>query len=229
MKCTIEAINTPTTYQFGNRAPELRIYSLANWITYDRQFIQRGNPAQKDSWYIPIQCNITGGNIVMVPTFELDSTEDAPPPGDQIARYTARLCTAQGRMIGIFPIDALTSFYLPAIDFLTWDMIVQYNAARKLYVPSVTYATLPQVQALIDDAVDLALNSRGQLWGTTPMTAGVAFVSTIQVRSNSIITATGQDSNVTGNLYIDSIVPNVGFTIKSSNGADSGMVGWVIH
>lgn len=154
MKTTVEAINSPTIYQFRSEPLELRIYSATNWITQNHQFIQRGSPTQRDSWYIPVPLEITGGDITLIPIFELDSTEDAPFPFNLTARYTARLVTRGGRMIGVFPSEELSSFYVPAVASLTWDMLVQYNHIRSVDFPA-SYVTnlLASVQALIDDAL----------------------------------------------------------------------------
>lgn len=112
MKTIVEAINTPNVYQFPDflTGVGLRIYANAPFITYNGQPIPAGHPNTPNSWYLPVACEIQGGNILYIPSFEIDSTEDSWT--DRSATYTAWLF-ANGERVGNVPF--LAGFAVPAL------------------------------------------------------------------------------------------------------------------
>jgi hypothetical protein len=68
-------------------------------------------------------------------------------------------------------------------------------------------------------------STRGAL-GVVTLEGGVAEVRTGLVTAASVIFLCAQDGLTTGNLFVSSRTPGVGFTITSSDGADRGLVAW---
>lgn len=64
--------------------------------------------------------------------------------------------------------------------------------------------------------------------GNATLSGGTVTVLSAFVGATSQIMLTGQDDNVSGSLRVSSRIVGVNFTIASSNGADSGVVGWVL-
>ncbi len=65
--------------------------------------------------------------------------------------------------------------------------------------------------------------------GRVTLVGGVAEVETNAVAAASDIFLTGQDDYVSGALRVPARTEDEGFTIASTNGADSGVVSWVLY
>lgn len=65
--------------------------------------------------------------------------------------------------------------------------------------------------------------------GTAVLSAGTAAVADPSVAAGSLILLTAQDDRTTGALRAAARTPGAGFTIASSNPADSGLVAWEIR
>ena len=61
---------------------------------------------------------------------------------------------------------------------------------------------------------------------TPPSSSGTALISDTNVTVNTRITITAQDNNTTGALRVSARTSGASFVITSSNGADSGVVGY---
>ena len=64
--------------------------------------------------------------------------------------------------------------------------------------------------------------------GTATLSGGTVTVTTSQVDAASRIFLTGKGATNAGFLYVDNIVNDTSFDIKSSNGSDARDVHWVI-
>lgn len=81
------------------------------------------------------------------------------------------------------------------------------------------------------DPVAVGLNSpraRLRANGRATLVGGSAVVGSSLVTATSNVLLTGQDDNVSGALRVSERDAGVSFTIASTNGADSGVVGWAI-
>lgn len=151
-------MNSPSIYQFPQETGvELRIYANSPFMTYNGQFIPAGHPNTPNSWYLPVACEIQGGNIFYRPSFEIDSTEDSPT--DRSATYTAWLF-ANGERLGNVPF--LAGFGVPAlIDPLTllaanqtWTSLILHRDAKNPPPRQGVY-DIGQVEYLITQALGL--------------------------------------------------------------------------
>lgn len=68
----------------------------------------------------------------------------------------------------------------------------------------------------------------GSRLGTATLVAGTATVANGSVTADSRIFLTAQVNGVTGALRVSARSVGVSFTITSSNGADAGLVAWMI-
>lgn len=64
--------------------------------------------------------------------------------------------------------------------------------------------------------------------GTATLVAGTVVVGNTAVTANSRILLTPQDNNTTGALRVSARTPGTGFTITSSNAADTGVIAYQI-
>lgn len=261
MKVIIEAINSPSVYRYSQTTGvTLRIYANTTFTTYDGQVVLAGSPNNLNSHYLEVECEIQGGNILYIPSFEIDSTEDSPT--DRTATYTAWLF-ASGERLGTNPF--LAGFGVPTsidpatgtAETQTWTRLVLHRDSRNPPPRQGVY-DIGQVEYLITQALALlrmasetqvgnvaldedptdpnfpvaisATSPRVALaQGRATLVGGFATVGTAQVTALSNIQLTGQDQDCTGNPSIGTRVPFVSFEIISDNGADSGVVGWVIY
>ena len=83
--------------------------------------------------------------------------------------------------------------------------------------------------SLTCDANGLKVTSGSNITsGVETLVAGTVTVNTSAVTANSRIFLTPQDNNTVGALRISARVAATSFTIASSNGADTGVVAWLL-
>lgn len=116
MKVIVEALNSPSVWRYPQTTGiVLRIYANSPFLTYHGQYVPAGSPKSPNSFYLEVLCEIQGGNILYIPSFEIDSTEDSPT--DRAATYTAWFFAGE-EQIGAGPF--LPGFAVPAAgDALT--------------------------------------------------------------------------------------------------------------
>lgn len=133
MKMIIEAINTPSVWQFPPAAyVEARTYANQTFQTYHGQIIPRGNPNDPNSYYLSTPCEISGGNVLKIPSIEIDSTEDSPT--NRTATYTTWIFI-DGERAGTIPF--LADFGVPYAgdpatgldNGLTWGGLILHRDA----------------------------------------------------------------------------------------------------
>lgn len=225
MKRDINSCSTPNIWNITDDAPVLAIFADQDFDTSDGQRVLAGN-TQDNTLCLRITCSV-GSGVLSVPTVsQINTTEDSPD--NQRATYSVWLLTTNQ-----LPIPWLQSFSIPTSPTtpaasISWTELRIHKAGILARDQTDTY-TKQQVRDLIEIAIAEALGDSGILAkGVVTMAAGVAAVSSAVVTPSSNIQLTGQDSGVSGTLYMSDRVPGVGFTISSNNGADAGSVGWMI-
>lgn len=145
MKAIIEAHNTPSIYHFPQLVGiELRHYANKPFITYNGQVIPAGSPNSPNSWFLPVDCEVQGGNSLLIPDHEVDTTEDSPT--DRSATYTSWLF-ANGERLGNVPY--LAGYGIPALPNHTWSSLTLHRNARNPPPRQGVY-DLGQVEYLIE-------------------------------------------------------------------------------
>lgn len=225
MRRDISSTSTPNIWNITDDAPILAIFADQDFDTADLQRVLAGDTVA-NLLYLPTVCSVAAG-ILSVPTVsQINTTEDSPD--NQRATYSAWLLTTNQQ-----PILWLQTFSIPTSPIvppaaMSWTELRIHKAGILARDQTDTY-TKQQVRDLIEIAIAEALGESGILAkGVATMTAGVAAVSTVAVTPSSNIQLTGQDSGVSGTLYVSDRVPASGFTISSGNGADDGSVAWII-
>ncbi len=142
MKVTVEAQNTPDVWRLGGSTASLRISANQPFDTIDGQYIPKGRSASND-FYLEVDCTIVG-NVLLIPAFEIDSTEDSPT--NPAADYTATLVTSKRALIRP---AFLSNFRVPAtLPNVTWPLLRLHKAARIPLRITNTYNS-EQIEALI--------------------------------------------------------------------------------
>lgn len=145
MKSIIEAHNTPSIYHFPQLVGvQLRHYANAPFITYNGQMIPAGNPNSPNSWFLPVDCEVQGGSTLLIPSHEIDTTEDSPT--DRTATYTSWLF-ANGERLGNIPY--LAGYGIPELPSHTWSSLTLHRNAKNPPPRQGVY-DLGQVEYLIE-------------------------------------------------------------------------------
>jgi hypothetical protein len=250
-KVIVEAENTPSLWRVPHTTDlHLRIQANVQFNTFNGQVILPG-----PQFYLKVPCSLTGGTILLIESFEIDSTYDSPDVPD--ATYDAWLYAGNTK-IGIF----LAGFGIKSTDgnqqwidlVLLRDSgsrpvpisggmypvdVIDYKIALALGALRPGSSTQIGNVALDEDPVDptfpiaLSANSTkiAQDVGSDVLVAALATtVASAQVLSTSIIIPTSLDANITGNLHVDrgSIIDGVSFDVYSDNGVDAGAFGWIV-
>lgn len=164
MKVLVEAINTPPIWRMGGSAAKLRVYAQSDFQTSNGQWIGAGHPGQLETFCLEIICTILG-NVITVPSFEIDSTVDALVNPN--ALYTAQFISSANRrfpFLSNFPVNTLEA----GDPSMTWGEILQH---RNGYAPqSLSASILRQIEATIQLAVG-SLNKASDInFGGTAVT-----------------------------------------------------------
>lgn len=163
----MEAINSPSIYKFNGTAAELRIYATKDFFTFDGQVIPQGSLQLENSWYLPIACEVQAGNVLYVPSFEIDSTVDGDPAN---AKYVALLFDQSGAYIGPFPWIQPSGFAIPAVASQTWLTLRTYNRGKTLMQTIVTYPSWDDLHSYVDAVVSQQLRKSSEtLIGNTAL------------------------------------------------------------
>lgn len=172
-KCIVEATSSPNIYQFAETDNvELRIYANAPFITYHGQPIPAGSPNGPNDWYLPVPCEIQGGDIFYISSFEIDTTEDSAT--DRSATYTAWLF-ANGERVGTVPF--LAGFGIPASvdhslgldESATWVSLTLHRDSRNPPPREGVY-DIGQVEYLVSLGIALLRRSSSTIIGNTALT-----------------------------------------------------------
>lgn len=120
----VEAVNSPTIYRWPGSTAFLRIYCNSAFFNSTGAFIGQGNAASVNSYYLQVLCTVVG-NVLYIPSFQIDSTTDSPT--NPAATYTAVLFTSNGARVGNF----LANFGVPQIPAnQTWMSLTLYKNQR---------------------------------------------------------------------------------------------------
>lgn len=156
-KQIIEAINTPSTYQFDGDTAQLRLYATSPFVTSDGQLIGQGSSFDNQSWYLPVTCTVQPTGILYVPSFEVDSTTDGQP---RTSKYIAALFTEAGAYIGPMPTTNPNGFAIPPPSLMpspTWGQLAIYNRLPTLLYPPTTFPTSYEMYTAIAAAISQQL------------------------------------------------------------------------
>src|SRR5687767_15629459 len=96
MKVLIEAFTTPNIWQLGGDTAKLRIYADQSFMTSMAQWIPQGTPGRTETFFLEIDCTITGGEL-NIPNFEIDSTVDALV--NPHATYSAEIISSSNKRV----------------------------------------------------------------------------------------------------------------------------------
>ena len=249
MKIIIEAENTPSLYRVPHTSDlHLRVMANVQFNTFNGQVILPG-----PQFYLKVPCSLTGGTILLIDSFEIDSTYDSPDVPD--ATYDAWLFAGNTK-IGIFlagfgikstpenqqwidlvllrdsgsrPVPISGGMYpVDVIDYKIALALAQLRMASSTQVGNVALDEDP-----IDPSFPLAVSANSAKIakdvGTDVLVADeTTTVFSAQVEAGSIILATPQSPGITGNLHIENIVDGVSFDVRSDNAGDSGAFGWIL-
>lgn len=172
MKVLIEAVNTPTIYQFDNLTAVLRIEAIEGFTTSDGQVIPPGTNGQQD-FYLEVAITVLAG-VMQIPLFEIDSTEDAYPWHSEITGdmegYRATIALSNGRKIPYLP-----KFKVPTLaegdPSLTWAEIRIFNRVfRRRFTGLDRMINVNMAQEWIQNAVGELNRSSDTNTGVTALT-----------------------------------------------------------
>lgn len=160
MQIIIEAEITNEVWQYPE-TPEVWIYALADFHSFNGVYILRGTPGTNEP-HMVVPCSLTGGNQVLIESLEIPSTTDSPD--NPYARYTAIYRLPSGKWfvkLGEFAID-------PQPSGTTWEnLTIQRKRGQYLRNPPVTYASIWDLNRMMDTKVGvLAKASESQFGGT---------------------------------------------------------------
>lgn len=148
MKVLIEAINTPPIWRLGGATAKFRIYANMDFQTSDGQWVAAGRVGDANSFFLEVICTILG-NIILIPSFEIDSTVDALV--NPHALYTGILVATNGRRVS-FPSQSFAVNTLEAGDpSMQWGEILLFNTGNWPHTADVS--VLRQIAAMIQLAV----------------------------------------------------------------------------
>lgn len=155
MRVLIEGTNTPSVYQFAGLTAVLRIEAIKGFTTFNGQLVPPSTGNEQD-FYLEVALD-TSGEQLLIPTIEIDSTEDAYPwdssvTGD-VPGYRAYFKLSNGRRIPYF-----NKFKVPTLadgdPSMQWDEIRVFN---RTFVQRFTgldrYINVNEVQEWIQNAV----------------------------------------------------------------------------
>lgn len=152
MKVIVEAYASTGLWHYSpiGTAAYLDLYALQPFQSLDGQAILSGQFAIKDA-YLRVVCEVQAGNVLYIPSFEIDSTLDSPT--NPAARYGAVIRDYRNvvRVVG-WPLG-LSNWSLTNVASQTWEDIINRNSGQFLGNPPATYLNQTQVQGLIDTAL----------------------------------------------------------------------------
>lgn len=146
MKVIIEAIPTPNIWHF-TEIPELCIYANETFIADDGTLVLAGDPANPTDPHLKIPCELSGANVLLLPSIEIDSTP-LIAPSFHTARYTAILRSAS------YQATFLEGFAVPPQPTsMNWDFLRTYQhlGRRFSYGPAAEHQAM--VTSMIADAL----------------------------------------------------------------------------
>jgi len=166
----IEAINTPSVFQFEGDTAELRLYPTQSFLTSTGQMMGQGSPWNTESWYLPVTCDVQPTGILYVPSFEIPSTTDGQP---RTSKYVAALFDEGGAYVGPFPLMNPNGFAVPPTSLMpspTWGQLQIYNRLPTLLYPPQTFPTRDEMYAAIAEAIsDEWVRSSATVVGATAL------------------------------------------------------------
>ena len=226
MLITIIATTPSPPIRYPGTQPHLRGYYSSRFIAGDTVTpVEQGNG--QTGFYYDIPCTVNGSGNLVIPAFQIQTTEDGNLP---TSRFTGRLYDQTGapREVIFGGADSNAGWRIPTLmgNIVSWADLARYNAAYTLLNAAPTYATYAQVVELINLLVGRALASAS---GPGYLVAGLATtIPAVLTTSSTAIIAIAASDTITGNLRIENRVTGVSFDVVSDNGADSGLFYWFV-
>ena len=225
MEVSIDAHRTPAIWGISDLEPALEIYPNELFDTNTGLTVLPGDPEVGDFRHRVIGSVVDG--VAQFPAVTgIYSTEDSLT--DQMATYSAYI-----RVNGRPPIPWLERFRIPVLTqgltSWTWSRLrVHARSARVLRSDEVY--TKQQTLDAINAAIAGFVAAPQVLSGVALMVDGVALVETVQARVTSRICPFSMDPGITGQLRCEQadIAEDESFVIRSTNGGDTGAVGWML-
>jgi hypothetical protein len=253
MDITVASFAIPLM-QFPDLAEgELRLYANREWLDSDGVIHVGGGLGGQVGFYQACPFTVTD-TTATVATFVTQSTVDAQDNAPSTILISGQLFDTSGQYLG----SLFSDWQIPNATPTTFAALWNANRGRTLPIANPNYVTVQDmidyVQSVlgsrayassvilgntyldIDPTVVIRPESVGsnspraalRKNGNATLSGGTVTVLSSLVAAASNIQLTGQDDNVSGSLRISARTIGVSFTITSTNGADSGVVGWSI-
>ncbi len=247
-KVIVEAQISPSYWKLPGTTAKLRIRANESFDTYEGLYVPASSNGQL---YLEVPCTVIGEEL-LIPSFEIDSTEDSPT--NPHATYTAQLFTERKKALEP---EFFANFRVPPTVNTSWTTLRVNNSARRHYHDLDTYAAWQVDYKIAAALADLRKSSTTQVGmvalqdnpsdpsfpialgpnssqvpiqrGIVTLIAGQATALSAFVSSTAQIHLIGQDENAIGTLHIENRVTGVSFDIVSDNGADTGVVSWILY
>lgn len=164
MKVLIDPLNTPDVWRLSGNSVKLRIYANQPFLTADGQWVPQGTPGGAQTFYLEVDCELTGSHVLLIPEIEIDSTVDALD--NPSATYTAELVAGGKRVVFLanFAVNTLAD----GDPSTTWSEIV---LLRNMFEPRVLDDSLSrQIAGMISSAVGQLNRANATRQGVTALT-----------------------------------------------------------